>query len=128
MKKDCCGNLIGYGMWEQECERIVEPSMELFAIGVGGVLYPPHCMSEELFNKEVFIDICLQNDDIWLKFMQVVNNTPVVYVSGKYNRVMPVVTDNASALSKKNIGMNQNDMLMKLMERHYGISLADYIY
>jgi len=127
MKMDKKGNLASYNMWEQECKNVTKPSMGLFAIGVGGVLYPPHCMSKELFNKELFKDICLQNDDIWLKFMQILNNTPVVYANGKYSQVMPVITDNTYALSNKNIGLNQNDLLIKLVEKHFGISLANYV-
>ena len=127
MTKDEKGNLSGYNNWDGECESVIKPSMGLFAIGVGGVLYPPHCMPEELFNKAVFKDICMRNDDIWLKFMQILNNVPVVYVRGNYHQVMPVVTDNTSALSNTNIGGSQNDLLIKLVEKHFGISLADYI-
>ncbi len=127
MTKDKDGNLLGYNMWDGECESITKPSMSLFAIGVGGVLYPPQCMSQELFNKKTFKDICMKNDDIWLKFMQILNNTPVAHVKRTYEQVMPVVTDNTSALSNANVGGKQNDLFIKSVERHYNISLADYI-
>lgn len=127
MLKDKNENLLDYNMWDEECKSVLEPSMGLFALGVGGVLYPPHCMPEEVFSKEVFKDICMKNDDIWLKFMQILNNTPVVYVKGEYDQPMPVVTDNTSALSNTNVASNQNDLLIKLVEKHYGISLADYV-
>jgi len=126
MRKDKNGNLISYNMWEQECKSVSKPSMELFAIGVGGILYPPHCMPEELFNQQVFKNLCLQNDDIWLKFMQIMGNTPVIYVRGN-RQVMPVVTDNTNALSNANIGASLNDLYIKLMEKQYSVSLADYI-
>lgn len=127
MMKDENGNLLNYNMWDGDCKSVAKPSMGLFALGVGGVLYPPRCMPQELFNKEVFKNICMRNDDIWLKFMQIQNNTPVVYVRGKHSQIMPVVTDNSSALSNTNVGGSQNDMFIKSVEKYYHISLADYV-
>lgn len=38
-------------------------------IGLGGVLYPPHSYADEIFDKDVFTDICKFADDLWLKLM-----------------------------------------------------------
>lgn len=45
-----------------------------FPTGVGGILYPPHCFDEEVFNESVFTDICKHADDIWFKAMALKNN------------------------------------------------------
>ena len=42
------------------------------------MLYPPHCLSSEVFNVEALKNLCLRADDIWLKFMEVMNGTKVV--------------------------------------------------
>lgn len=76
------GQINPYAKWKREYSEIIdEPSMKLFALGVGGVLYPPHCMHNELFNEEKLRSLCLIDDDMWLKIMQVMNNTPVVLVA-----------------------------------------------
>lgn len=49
-----------------------------FYTGVGGVLYPPHCLDEEVFNESVFMDICKYADDIWFKAMAIKKGTKVV--------------------------------------------------
>ncbi len=36
-----------------------------FQTGVGGVLYPPHSLDEEVSNEELFMTLCPQGDDIW---------------------------------------------------------------
>lgn len=48
------------------------------ALGAGGILYPPHCMHKEIFNRDFVIKNCLTSDDIWLKAMQLMNRTPVL--------------------------------------------------
>lgn len=124
--KDSSGNLLNYNSWDEEYDKMLEPSMQLLATGVGGVLYPPKCMSEELFNAEVFMSICLQADDVWLKFMQILNETPVVYVPGEYIHPMSVVANDTCALSVENVGNNRNDLLIANVENEYCINLADY--
>ena len=41
MKIDKSGNILPYSIWDREFNKYHHPSMELFATGVGGVLYPP---------------------------------------------------------------------------------------
>lgn len=54
------------------------PSLLAMATGVGGVLYPPHCFSPEIFDKEGIYDTCLFGDDLWLKMNEIVNGIPTV--------------------------------------------------
>lgn len=46
-----------------------------FFTGVGGVLYPPHALDVEVFNEEVFMDICKYADDIWFYAMALKKGT-----------------------------------------------------
>lgn len=48
-----------------------------FMTGVGGVLYPPNCFNKEVFNKEIFFDICKYADDVWFYAMALHNNTKI---------------------------------------------------
>jgi len=49
------------------------PSCLNFFTGVGGVLYPPHSLSPEVLNKDVFMDICKHADDVWFYAMALKN-------------------------------------------------------
>lgn len=76
---DMNGGIAPYHKWYQECDVYIgEPRMDIMPTGNGGVLYPPHIYGEELYCKNVFMDICQFADDIWLKMMGVFNNVPVV--------------------------------------------------
>ena len=50
------------------------------ATGIGGIIYPPHSLHEELFNIEAMKNLCFSGDDLWLKFMEVMKGTKVVPV------------------------------------------------
>ena len=63
--------------------RIISADVESFrysAIGVWGVLYPPHSVHEEIFNVEAIKKLCPKADDVWLKFMEVMKGFKVVSV------------------------------------------------
>ena len=45
--------------------------------GVGGVLYPPHCLLDEVLKEDIFMNISKTNDDLWFWLMGVLNNTKV---------------------------------------------------
>lgn len=45
--------------------------------GCGGVLYPPHCMAEDILREDIFLKICSTNDDIWFWLMAVLNGVRI---------------------------------------------------
>ncbi len=40
-----------------------------------GALFPPHCFTDEVFNEEVFLDICKYHDDVWFYAMSLLKGT-----------------------------------------------------
>lgn len=70
------GSLLPYMQWERQCADI-RPSHLNFATGVGGVLYPPHSLDEEVLNEDVFLNICRTADDVWLKAMAIRKGTRI---------------------------------------------------
>lgn len=74
MNFDKKGELQPYSKWEWN-QNNVEASILNFPTGVGGILYPPNCLDEEVFNESVFMDICKYADDIWFKAMAIKNGT-----------------------------------------------------
>ena len=73
--------LARYNEWMMGYSELIGiPSLMLFSTSGGGTLYPPHCMHKELFNEDAIQSLCLYADDVWLKIMQLMNNTPTVMV------------------------------------------------
>lgn len=54
--------------------------------GVGGVLYPPHSLNEEMLDVELFTSIAPTTDDIWFWAAAVANGTPIVPVPFGHNK------------------------------------------
>jgi len=116
-----------YNEWEFECQNIEYPSMQLLATGVGGVLYPPHCMSKEVFNINNIKNLCINADDIWLKYMELLNNTPVVFVKSKRMHPITILSAQVTTLNSTNINENQNDKYISAMEKYYSVNLKEYV-
>lgn len=74
MQFDKKERLLPYSQWKWN-QNEVEASLLNFPTGVGGILYPPHSLDDEVFNESVFMDICKYADDIWFKAMAIKNGT-----------------------------------------------------
>lgn len=67
---------INYMKWQWNSNNAI-PSYLNFLTGVGGVLYPPQSLDNEVFNEEVFLDICKYADDIWFYAMALKKGTMI---------------------------------------------------
>lgn len=67
---------ISYLQWER-CPKEDTISTLNFLTGGCGLLYPPHCLSDEVFNESVFMDICPLADDIWFNAMARLKGTKI---------------------------------------------------
>lgn len=73
------GEMTRYELWDKGYTEVVgEPVMDLLAVGMGGVLYPPHVMPDELFDDYAVETVCPCQDDLWLKAMELKSKIPVV--------------------------------------------------
>ena len=81
------GEPLPYHLWPSHFISLVNnPTMQLVAIGIGGVLYPPHRLDVRVFDKDALQKLCtsdgiVSGDDIWLKMHAALCGTPVVLAS-----------------------------------------------
>lgn len=76
VKTDANGIILPYNQWEWGVSE-PGPNRRNFFTGCGGVLYPPHCLDEEVLNESVFMKICKHADDVWLNGMALKKGTLV---------------------------------------------------
>ena len=95
-----------------------------FPTGVGGILYPPYSFSEEVFNENIFLDICKYADDVWFKAMALLNGTMSKYIYNHNN----IIGNNISnknieglKLAKLNIKKEMNDVQLKAVFDKYDL-------
>lgn len=118
---------ISYLDWEWDANPSEISPLNFFT-GVGGVLYPSHCLDDEVFNEEVFLDICKYADDIWFNAMALKKGTKVLK-GQSYNKkgVDYYFTDQDESLRKINVsGDSLNDIQMQRVFEKY--NLYDKLY
>ena len=111
---DSLKKIAPYKEWKYEDKELFDiPSYQMIPTGVGGVLYPPHSLREEVFDKDKINKLCLNADDIWLKVMSVANNYPSVLADEENKEPKLIKKMQDSALFKQNVFENANDVAIK---------------
>ena len=113
------GKLCSYNEWKQrDKSQILEPMMDLFPTGCGGVLYPPHILHQDVFNKKDIKGLCLNGDDIWLKIMAVKNNKKTVLAA--WQEPLEYIDGTQSiGLFNQNVNNNKNDEMLENVINKY---------
>lgn len=106
--------------------KAVELGARYYFEGFGGVLYPPHCFSDELFNESVFQQCCPYADDVWYNVMAIRDGLRVRFADTHYARFPYLDNDYAQRIGLKLINDNpkdcQNDVQLQKTLQHYGLS------
>lgn len=101
-------------------DKAVYAGKDILALGVGGVLYPPHCMEHVGFEPEAMRKFAWHNDDIWLKAQELQRGVDVVKMKGMGNRFVPVRGSQVVALCKRNHAYG-NDEIVKATFAYYDL-------
>ena len=113
--KDRNNNILPYKQWIWNCKTIKEPSFELFATGVGTILYPPNIL--KISNDDIpMIKKLINQDDIFLKIKENNLNIKIKSVGGINLGIdlKEISTMQKEALNKINtMNQNMNDILIK---------------
>lgn len=116
-----------YNNWHWADEHRNKPSLALMATGVGGVLYPPYCMSEELLNQELFLKLSPNADDLWLKVMQIKKGTKVVLCDSKVSHMRADIQGTQEqSLNSSNVHKCVNDEYMERMIQYFHLTANDF--
>ena len=87
-----------------------------------GALYPPHCLSSEVTDAQLFQRICPTADDLWFYAMARRAGTLVMKAAGRF-RVVPWPGARESSLWAINEG-GGNDRQIRNLEEAFGKPLG----
>lgn len=120
LRFDSTGNPLPYKRWKREQSEYVNvPLMGLVSTSGAGTLYPPHCMSDHLFDRQIICSACLNADDLWLKTMQILQGTKTVQIAP--NRPLRYVEGSQQdALWHANVDGSGNDVQLAELQKLYG--------
>ena len=80
-KHDSNGSLLPYKNWDFAIKSEPHPSHKIFYTSGAGSYHPMNCFSNEVLNKDVFLTICKNADDVWFNAMAKLNNTKIKLVN-----------------------------------------------
>ena len=109
--------------WIYDFTQLQVPSMQLMAVGVGGVLYPPGCLDRRVFDKDFIhnnlaIDDTYTTDDEWLKAHEALAGTRTVLASSSIT-LKHIPGSQNTALWKKSPGISHTDRHFDAIHRQY---------
>jgi hypothetical protein len=112
------GRIKTYSEWKHE-EKGPILSDKLFPTGVGGVLYPPHSLHEDVLQKIIFMDLCSKADDVWLFWMGKKNGC-TYRLTDFGGRFLTWRSSQKSALYLDNVEKGENDIQIKNLIQKFG--------
>ena len=128
MRFDNARQLKPYLEWSFKDDDDPGPSFRLFPAGCHGVLYPPKCLDERVFDEELFSRLTPTNDDIWWKAMSLLKETTCVKLaSDKYKSAFfDIYNPHTTHLYDVNVLQGKNDK--QLHDIFEEFSLTDLVF
>lgn len=127
MKKNQ-NEILPYNQWETESSKITTPSFALFSTNGAGTLFPPECFDSTFLDKNKIKELCLDADDIWIKFNLIRKKIPIVW-TGRYaympKEIFYPKNKNVTLMSQ-NVTKNKNDEYIEKLQKFFNINLIDY--
>lgn len=118
IKVDEQGKLLPYNLWPI-CHDDSRADMSLVATGVGGVLYTPALLDARVLDLEGIKELALNQDDLWLKTMEILKGTRTVPVTLNWAEGKALTYD-GSLFSTNEYG--ENDACFQRLMQHYQVS------
>lgn len=123
MTWDDDGRLRKYDDWDGGAIGLQGPSLDLLALGVGGVLYPAGIFDEDYFDLDAIKRLALSTDDLWLRFYESRKRIKVFKVSAHAKNPIDLKGYQDVSLTTSNNSKTEcrNDKNIALLEAEYGL-------
>lgn len=100
-----------YARWDKYiiCD---EPSMDVFPVGAGGVLYPRGCFDNHVLDSALFMEIAPTADDVWLKYCAAKAGFKSTQIKGAHtfaSSYIELPSSQVNALYHENVLLRAND-------------------
>lgn len=112
-------NLKKYDDWHDGSGILTVPRFDTIPIGYAGILYPPKCLDDNVFNIEDIIELAPLADDIWLKAMSLKKCIGVVRTQQIQVPFFGVIGTQKVSLFKVNCEKNENDRQIRKITEKY---------
>lgn len=107
-----------YSTWECISNTgIKRPSLFLMPSTGAGTLYPPNALDKRCFDKELLQKYALTADDIWIKFMSMLQGTAIIKTHKNCRYLSEIHIKNNERLTDDNVYSGGNDDCIKKLDK-----------
>lgn len=115
---DETGNLRPYYFWYKENKENVSYD-SLLPLGFGGVLYPPKCLHDDVFQADLYLKLAPKADDLWFKAMAILRGTAARHASQVVAKPTPIFNSQSVSLKATNVKQDGNRLQWEAIANHY---------
>ncbi|NHU47590.1 hypothetical protein [Rhodococcus sp. A14] len=112
-------DLAPYVEWPQA--DIYTPASRIFLTGMGGILYPPRTLPDDVHDLTLASSLCPTADDIWFKAMTLLHNTPAQKVSNGLGSFPTLRRAQRNSLRSINVEQGRNELQFRNVMNHFDL-------
>lgn len=117
------GEVRPYRKWHSEPTG--ESSPLAVALGWGGVLFPPGSLDDRVLDRDTYMRLSPNADDLWYKAMAMLKGTAMRKSRYPYPAPIPILGSQTVSLQKKNIGEDQNRTQLLALAKEYNLTFGE---
>jgi hypothetical protein len=120
IKRTSAGDVAPYLEWDFDVQDDAsrQPSSDLLPTGVGGMLYPPNSLDRRVVNRDQFLRLCPDGDDLWFYLCARLIGTRHQKVGRKMKLVTWLRSQDASLWAGNEAG--GNDRMIAALQAEFG--------
>ena len=121
------GKILPYNRWPFAVGKEVQ--FNVLPTGIGGVFYPSGCFDSRVTDKEMFMSLCPNADDVWLRAMTMLRgySCKKIDIPGLFEEsFISINRSQDSGLSGDNFFNNANDKQIKAVFDYFNIDVSNY--
>ena len=103
------------------------PSMRLIGMGGNGILYPPHSLSQNVFDKKAILEHCnykgvICGDDLWLKMHSILVGTKTVTSKNTTYHEPEIIDSSNTIIGNLSYDQLQHEQVLRFLLNKHGVN------
>jgi hypothetical protein len=117
------GEMMPYRTWHSE--PVGNSSSLTVTLGWSGVLFPPGSLDTRVLDRESYMRLSPNADDLWYKAMAMLKGTAMRKSRNPYPPPIPIIGAESISLGKTNIGEDQNRVQLLALAKEYNLTFDE---
>ncbi len=115
---DEAGGVRPYYYWYKENKKGATYDA-ILPLGYAGVLYPPHCLHDDVCKADLYLKLAPKADDLWFKVMALLKGTIARCTSHPVAKPIPIFNSQSVSLKATNVKQDGNRLQWEAIANHY---------